>query len=76
MDSLLTAAIATYGISTLFAEYDGLFGMFHWLNKRGKPFDCNVCLLPYVALAVMLLPETTVFYLAIIGAGVIVARLV
>lgn len=74
---LLKAAIAAYGLSTLMAGYDGPFRIFFRLRKSrlGTLFDCNTCLVPYLALIPVLgLHMGFMDYLVIVGAGVILSR--
>jgi hypothetical protein len=78
MVELLQTAIAAYGLSTLIADYDGPFRIFFRLRRSrlGALFECNVCLLPYIAILCLVAPLWALNYLAVVGVGVILARLV
>jgi hypothetical protein len=77
MGELLTSTILTVGLATLVSQYDGAFDLFLRLrtSRLGKLFDCNVCLVPYIALIpVLWLHMGFMDYLVIVGAGVILSR--
>ena len=78
MVELLQTAIAAYGLSTLVAGYDGPLRIFFWLrqSRLGTLFECNVCLLPYIAILCLVAPLWLLNYLAVVGLGVLIARLV
>ena len=74
---LIIAILLTCGIATLIADYDGPFSLFTKLrtSRIGKLFDCNVCLVPYIALIPLVgLHLTLMEYLAVVGASVLLAR--
>lgn len=77
MGELLQAVLITVGLATLVADYDGPFNIFLRLrtSRLGKLFDCNTCLVPYLALIPVLgLNMGFMDYLVIVGAGVILSR--
>lgn len=78
MVELLQASIAAYGLSTLLADYDGPFRIFFRLRRSrlGTLIECNVCLLPYVAILCLVSPLWMLNYLAVVGVGILISRLV
>lgn len=77
MGELLQAVLITVGLATLVSQYDGAFNIFLRLrtSRLGKLFDCNTCLVPYLALIPVLgLNMGFMDYLVIVGSGVILSR--
>ena len=76
MYELLIATLATYGVATLIAEYDGPRDIFRKLRRKGKVFECSTCLSVYIAvIPVLILSMSFLEYIAIIGAVIIIERI-
>jgi hypothetical protein len=74
--NIIYAIIATYGIATLLAEYDGPFNVLSKLRNRGMP-NCNVCMGVWIAIPLALFLEIGLIgYFVTIGGVVILGRLV
>lgn len=75
MIDVVIAILATYGVSTLVADYDGPRDIFIRLRKRSKFFECAVCLSPWVAvIPALLIGLSFVEYIAVVGGTIIIAR--
>lgn len=77
--NIILGALGVYGMATIVADYDGPFHIFERLRSGAlrSLFICNVCLMPYFALVPTIGLGLGIYgYLAIVGGGVLLARLV
>lgn len=78
MIELIIASLATFGLATLIADYDGPAGILLKLRKADKTklTHCNICLGVWLAIPISLLAGIgLVEYIAIIGIEIIIERL-
>lgn len=80
---MILAALITFAIATLLAEYDGPFSVFAWLRKPlsksrfGNPFECAVCLSVYIAgICAIVTGLSFVEYLATVGIAIFLIKAV
>jgi len=77
MTDILITALATYGISSIVAHYDGLGQVFMKLRQKypTSAFTCTICLATWVAIPIAThLSIGVVGYLAALGLILIVER--
>lgn len=76
MFDIVISTLGVYGISVLLAEYSGPKNIFLKLREKGLP-DCVPCLSVYIAIIPVLSLSMSFFeYLAIIGATIIIERII
>lgn len=76
MIELIIAAIATYGVSALIAEYGGPFDIFLRLRQKLRVLECTVCLSVWLAIPISIFSGLDIIgYLAVIGAVIIIEGL-
>lgn len=72
----IIAILATYGLSTLLAEFEGYKDVFVWLRTRIEPLRCAVCASCWIAMPIVLFAGLGLLeYFAIIGSVIILDRL-
>ena len=72
--TLIVAILAVYGVSTLFAEYNGFKDVFIKLRKMGMP-DCAVCLSVWIAIPISIIAGLSIVeYLSVIGGVILLSR--
>lgn len=77
MDTLVTVitfALAIYGVATVISDYDGPFGLFSELRANFHVFRCAVCLSFWVMLGIMLLYSVHLAALAAFGLAILLIR--
>lgn len=73
--TIILIAFATFGVSIIATEKDGLFNVLAWARKKLGGFECSVCLSVWVAGALSLIYGLTFLeYLAVIGINVMLIK--
>lgn len=75
MIEIILATLATFGISALISNYDGLFGVFEWIRSKGTVFSCTVCLSVWIAIPIAYFSGIGLLgFLAVIGGVILIER--